>query len=218
MAEKTVTEKMIEIFSKLKIEMNGAVSGAMAERGVSYGLNYGVSAVTIKNVAKDYAPDHLLAQGLWRQQIREMKLGAIFIDNPPLVTVEQMEQWIQQANTIELAQQCAAQLFWQAPGAPLMIERWLCEPSAESQGQLKVMAALMMAGRLAHNHKLSGELASKIVRCGLGAQHGLPDDAPLHLYQALRYALCQIYATEPKLQSTIKQIPDPELQNQLHYI
>ena len=52
------TTKMVALLRRLKTEMNGAVVGAMQERGVDYPLSYGVSVATIREIAADYAPDH----------------------------------------------------------------------------------------------------------------------------------------------------------------
>ena len=45
------TVLMIRLLKRLKVEMNGAVTGAMQERGIVYPLNYGVSVPTIRGIA-----------------------------------------------------------------------------------------------------------------------------------------------------------------------
>ena len=62
--------KISEIRRKIRLSMNGIVSEQMAQKGISYKINYGVSIPRIKEIAKDYAPDHDLAQRLWMLQIR----------------------------------------------------------------------------------------------------------------------------------------------------
>ena len=47
---------MIRLLKRLKVEMNGAVTGAMQERGIVYPLNYGVSVPTIRGIAREYGP------------------------------------------------------------------------------------------------------------------------------------------------------------------
>ena len=68
------TALMIRLLKRLKVEMNGAVTGAMQERGIVYPLNYGVSVPTIRGIARKYGPSHSLALLLYRQQVRELKL------------------------------------------------------------------------------------------------------------------------------------------------
>ena len=74
------TALMIRLLKRLKVEMNGAVTGAMQERGIVYPLNYGVSVPTIRGIAREYGPSHSLALLLYRQQVRELKLSALFRD------------------------------------------------------------------------------------------------------------------------------------------
>ena len=61
------TALMIRLLKRLKVEMNGAVTGAMQERGIVYPLNYGVSVPTIRGIARKYGPSHSLALLLYRQ-------------------------------------------------------------------------------------------------------------------------------------------------------
>lgn len=146
----TTTEKMIALMRRLRIEMNGAVTDAMREHGggqQGYGLNYGVSLPTIRDVAAEYAPDHELAQTLWQQDVREMKLAALFVEDAEAVTAAQMERWAADWRVPELAEQCAMQLFWRS------LEAW---PTAVEWGALtgegsalRRLAAFYMLGRLA---------------------------------------------------------------------
>lgn len=143
----TTTEKMIALMRRLKIEMNGAVTDAMRERSggqQGYGLNYGVSLPTIRDVATEYAPDHELALALWRQDVRELKLAALFVDDPCLVTEEQMEVWVGDWRVPELAEMCAMQLFWRSPEAFPVAAEWIV-----GDAPLKRLAAFYMLGRLA---------------------------------------------------------------------
>lgn len=138
---------MIALMRRLRIEMNGAVSASMTERaGKEYGLNYGVSLPTIRDVINDegYAPDHELAAVLWRQDIREMKLAALFVEDPALVSAEQMEQWSTDWQGLELPEQSAMQLFWRAPQAVEIAAKWLTDPQA---GPFRRLAAYYMIGK-----------------------------------------------------------------------
>ena len=84
---------MIRLLGRLKKEMNGAVAEAMQRRGLNYPLNYGVSVPTIRSIAGEYGTSHSLAMLLYRQQVRELKLAAAFVDDPQQVTPDQMRLW-----------------------------------------------------------------------------------------------------------------------------
>ena len=49
------TQRMIALLGKVRKQMNGAVSESMATHGQQYGLNYGVSIATLREIAQRYA-------------------------------------------------------------------------------------------------------------------------------------------------------------------
>ncbi len=114
----------LDVFKRLRVEKNGAVSDLMHERGVSGLLNYGVSLPTIKSIAKEFAPDHKLASELFRQEIREMRLAAIYIEDPKLMTPQQMQNWAERFHSREMAQVAAKELFCKVEGAEKIAQLW----------------------------------------------------------------------------------------------
>ena len=148
----TTNDKMVALLRRLRIEMNGAVTDAMRAYGgqpSGYGLNYGVSLPTIREVAAASAPDSELAALLWRQDVRELKLAALFIDDPQTLDADRMEQWADAwRGSAELAEQCAMQLFWRSPAAWTVAVRWATATGAASD-PLRRLAAFFMVGRLA---------------------------------------------------------------------
>ncbi len=134
----------LDIFKRLRIEKNGAVSDMMQERGVNGLMNYGVSLPTIKSIAKEYAPDHKLASDLFRQEIREMRLAAIYIEDPQMVTLEQMELWGRGILSRELAQVASKELFCKVSGAQNIALKWW-----DSDNELLLDCARATIGRMA---------------------------------------------------------------------
>ncbi|MFI3295490.1 MAG: DNA alkylation repair protein [Rikenellaceae bacterium] len=114
----------LEIFKRLRIEMNGAVSQSMREGGIVGLMNYGVSLPTIKDVALEYAPDHRLAGELWRQEIREMRIAALLVEDPSLVTLDQMRLWGDGMATVEVAQISSKELWSRVSGSEQVALEW----------------------------------------------------------------------------------------------
>ncbi|MEG1607162.1 MAG: DNA alkylation repair protein [Mucinivorans sp.] len=137
----------VKIFSALRRQMNGHITGAMELCGVQYGMNYGVSIPTIKDICAFYGPDHALAGELWRQEVRELRLAAIFIEDPVQVTLEQMILWSQKWSTLELAEQCAMQLFYKADDHLLLARHWV-----QTGNVLQKKAAYLIIGKSASGH------------------------------------------------------------------
>ena len=100
----------------------------MQRRGLNYPLNYGVSVPTIRSIAGEYGTSHSLAMLLYRQQVRELKLAAAFVDDPQQVTPDQMRLWADGFANTELVEQVVYNLFRKAPGAERVALEWLDSP------------------------------------------------------------------------------------------
>lgn len=186
---------------RLKIEMNGAVTDAMRDYGggvQGYGLNYGVSLPTIKDVARESAPDHELALALWRQDVRELKLAALFVDDPAQVTEGQMEAWASGWRVPELAEQCAMQLFWQSPDAFKQAAEWVGLPQGEAA--LKRLAGFYMIGRLA---TALGAVPDAKIASLLGSPAVF---GPTAVEKSAAYALREIYRHRPALREQVSEV------------
>lgn len=123
------TEKMIELLRRVKKQMNGAVTDSMRERGLDYSLNYGVSAVTLKQIAAGFAPDHEFARFLYRQDVRELKLSAFYIADPAKVTESELDFWATGVVNSEVAQYLAFVLMGRSDIASIAVRRWITSDS-----------------------------------------------------------------------------------------
>lgn len=132
-----------EILGEIRRETNGAVVGAMSERiGGEPFFSYGVSAVAIKSIAKRYYPDHELAAALFDTQIRELKLAAVYIEDPEAVSPEQMERWAADFVSLELSEHCANMLFFKSEQLFDVAEKWI-----ESAHPFTVKAGFSAVGK-----------------------------------------------------------------------
>lgn len=184
------TKKTIEIMRRLKTEMNGAVADAMKERGMNYGLNYGVSAVTVRDVARYYAPDHSLALHLFEQDVRELKLAAIYIDDPAKVTQQQMNLWMTEPVTDEIAEHCATALFYAAPCAEETAKDWIAGAN--------VKAALLMIGKRAATGLLSdGGDFLRLIEKGVNS-------VVITKVNSCVYALCKIGGMSQEMRAKVE--------------
>lgn len=191
----TTTEKMIALMRRLKIEMNGAVSEAMESYSGAkgYGVNYGVSLPTIRDAVGElgYAGDHELAALLWKQDVRELKLAALFVEDPERVDPEQMERWSAGWSAPEQAEQSAMQLFWQAGQALEVAERWLSE---EGEGGLRRLAAYYMIGKRAKD----GARMKRLLEAGVFDGRTRENSAV--------YALREIYRHQESLREYVLEV------------
>ena len=100
-----------EILSRIKPLQNGEVVNSMQNRGVEYKVNYGVSIPLLRQLALEYNKNHLLALKLWNKQWRETMILATLLEEPAEVTENQMDFWVKNFQSIEIAEQAAMNLF-----------------------------------------------------------------------------------------------------------
>lgn len=133
---------MITLLGKMRKQMNGAVADAMFYYGANYGLNYGVSLPTVREIAQQEECDHALAQYLFKQQVRELKLAALHIADPAELTPTTAMEWAAGINNSELAEEAAFALLHRAPALKEIIPQWMA-----SNNEFAAYAAMMAAAR-----------------------------------------------------------------------
>ncbi len=100
-----------DILKKLKgLSDPRAVTG-MARFGINPENTYGVSIPKLRKTAKETGKDHTLAQQLWASGIHEARILAGMIDDPRMVTEEQMERWVADFTSWDVCDQCCMNLF-----------------------------------------------------------------------------------------------------------
>lgn len=104
-------KKFQQILSLIKSYKNGEVSEMMSQKGINYKMNWGVSIIELREIAKMFEPDHLLALKLWNKEWRESMILSTLIDEPHLVTEEQMDFRTKSFENTEIAEQASANLW-----------------------------------------------------------------------------------------------------------
>ena len=126
----------------MRKQMNGAVADAMFYYGENYGLNYGVSLPTVREIAQAEGHDHALAEYLFKQQVRELKLAAFHIADPTLINASNSALWANGITNSELAEEAAFALLRHSPAVMEIVAEWL-----RSESEWVVYAAMMAAAR-----------------------------------------------------------------------
>ena len=96
-------QKFQQILMLVKSRKSGEVADLMKLKGINYKMNWGVSIIDLREIAKQFEPDHLLALKFWNKQWRETMILATLIDEPKLVTEEQIDFWTKTFENTELA-------------------------------------------------------------------------------------------------------------------
>jgi len=100
-----------EVLEKLKSLSNPKNVEGMAHFGINPKNTYGISIPNLRKIAKETGKNHELAQQLWESGIHEARILASMIDNPKMVTEEQMEKWIKDFDSWDVCDQVCMNLF-----------------------------------------------------------------------------------------------------------
>lgn len=136
------TQKMISLLGRMRKQMNGAVADAMYYYGQNYGLNYGVSLPTIREIASIEGKDHSLAQYLYKQQVRELRLAALHIADPAHFSCEEASTWAEGVINSEVAEEMAFAVLSLSPHLAAIFNTW-----SSSDNEMLAYAALMAVAR-----------------------------------------------------------------------
>ncbi len=132
---------MVALLGELRRERNGAVADAMCLCGKPYGLNYGVSLPTMRRIARAETPDHDFARYLYVQDVRELRLAALYIAQPERVTMDEAEFWAAGIVNSEVAEEASFALLSRVGVLPELFRSWI------TASPLLQYAALLAAAR-----------------------------------------------------------------------
>lgn len=93
-----------QILTRIRLAKSGETVSQMKEHGLNYKVNWGASIGSLREIASQYEPNHLLALKLWNKQWRETMIMAAMVDVPGEVTEEQMDYWTKSLETTEIAE------------------------------------------------------------------------------------------------------------------
>ena len=117
-------KKLQQILMLIKLRKSGEVSDLMKQKGINYKINWGLSIIDLREIAKQFEPDHLLALKLWNKQWRETMILATLIDDPKQVTEEQIDFWTKSFENTEIAEQASANLWVKTKFAFIKAMEW----------------------------------------------------------------------------------------------
>lgn len=109
---------------RCRMAMNGVVSGSMRERGVTYKLNFGLILQQIKDIAIRYEQNAELAEALWKENTRELKILATHLYPKDAFNAEAANRWMNQIANQEIREQVCLNLFQNLPFADQLGIEW----------------------------------------------------------------------------------------------
>ena len=107
----------------------------------------GISVYDLRKLARG-VKDHALAQQLWDSGVHDARLLATMVDDPLLVTREQMNAWVEDFDSWDICDQATDNLFIYAEGILDLIPQW-----AEREEEFVRRAAFASVAAIAWNGK-----------------------------------------------------------------
>lgn len=127
---------------RLRKEMNGAALDTMRYFGADYERNYGVQIYAIRNLAREIGIDHELAEYFYTQNIREVRLVALWIADAERVAAPDFDFWASGIINSEVAEQASHALLSRIADVAELLQRW-----CSSDNALLAYCALLSAAR-----------------------------------------------------------------------
>ncbi|MBB2752372.1 UNVERIFIED_ORG: 3-methyladenine DNA glycosylase AlkD [Rhizobium aethiopicum] len=133
--------ELIAHLETLRSEENIA---GMARFGIVTTSALGIPNPDVKAIARQAKKDHARAMNLWRSDIREARLLALFTAEPSRLTAEEARNWTNDFNSWEIVD-CAADLFVEA-----RLDELIAEFADDEREFVRRTAFAMIAGAAVH--------------------------------------------------------------------
>jgi 3-methyladenine DNA glycosylase AlkD len=173
-----------EIITYLQSHANPANVAGMARFGISSEGTLGVTIPLLRGLARSHRHNHGLALELWQTGFHEARILESLVDDPKMVTEEQLEAWVVEIDSWDVCDQCCANLFARTPYTWDMAAEW----SGRPEEFVKRAAFVLMARLAVQEKKVSGEQFQpffELIRCEAGDERN-------YVKKAVNWALREI--------------------------
>jgi len=120
-----------QVLHYIKAQRNGEAANLMTKMGLQYNMNYGVSLIHIRKFAKELGPNHHVAKQLWKENMRETKLFALYLFEPQQFSIDELNELVLELNNTELAEQAAFTIFTEADIPQETLLEW-CQNASQT--------------------------------------------------------------------------------------
>ncbi len=146
--------KVEEIITALHQASNPASVTGMQRFGIDTTHALGIPIPALRSLAKKLKKNHTLALQLWETNIHEARILAGMIDDPLLVTPEQMDTWANDFNSWDVCDEVCGNLFDRTPFVLDKIKAF----SNSKHEFIKRAAFTLMAEYAVHNKTAGDEV------------------------------------------------------------
>lgn len=123
--------------------MDGSVAQSMRDKGLNYNINWGATLPRLREKAEELKvmfnnrntdtnsipsidwSQYDFALALWKENVRECKILATMLMPPNEILPEVIDIWMEQTESLEIAEQAAMNLYRFLPYAPDKAYQWI---------------------------------------------------------------------------------------------
>lgn len=124
-----------------------------ARYGIDTSNALGISMTQLRPLAREIGKDHPLALSLWESGVREARILASLVDDPKLVTPEQMESWAAEFASWEVVDAACCNLFDRTEHRYAKAVEW----AGREEEFVKRAGFSLMAGIAVHDRRASDD-------------------------------------------------------------
>ena len=125
MTNEDTQQQIKQIKQSFRQMMDGSIAKSMRDKGVDYHLNWGATILRLRDKADEIGKNYDLAIALWKENVRECKILATMLMPPDEILPEVVDIWMEQTETVEIAEQAAMNLYQYLPYAPAKAYEWI---------------------------------------------------------------------------------------------
>jgi 3-methyladenine DNA glycosylase AlkD len=152
-AKRAATEHDVtDVVNELTRLASKKTKDGMARYGIPSERAFGVPVGVMRTLAKRLGKSHALAEALWKSGHYEARMLAAFVDDPALVTRQQMERWCQDFDNWAICDTACFALFDRTPYGFEKVHAW-----AKSEKEFVKRAAFALLASLTVHDKTAKE-------------------------------------------------------------
>ncbi len=148
-SEAAIAEQVEQAIEELRSLATAANLAGLARYAIPSDKALGVSMTSMKGLAKKLGRSHQLAAGLWATDIYDARMLATLVDEPALVTAEQMESWALDFDNWAICDTACFALFDRTSHAWSKVEEW----ASRREEFVKRAAFALLASLTVHDKK-----------------------------------------------------------------
>jgi len=148
-----------EILEKLRTLANPEAVEKMKRFGITAKNILGVSIPNLRTLAKKIGKNHNLAIQLWSSGIHDARILASLIEDPTMVTEDQIENWVKEFDSWDIVDQFCCNLFRKSKFAYQKVIAW----SERKEEFIKRTAFSLIAFLTIHDKKKNDEVFLKFL-------------------------------------------------------